>query len=63
MLVSRVIAVVPWFVVSQLVRGADRELSSLMATVAAMRTSPIVTVNIWSTAPCSTRRSSACPGG
>jgi hydroxysqualene dehydroxylase len=45
--VSRVIAAVPWFDVPQLVRGADRELSSLMATVAAMRTSPIVTVNVW----------------
>ena len=45
--VSRVIAAVPWFDVPQLVRGADRELSSLMATVGAMRTSPIVTVNVW----------------
>ena len=45
--VSRVIAAVPWFDVPQLVRGADRELSSLIATVAAMRTSPIVTVNVW----------------
>jgi squalene-associated FAD-dependent desaturase len=45
--VGRVIAAVPWFDVPQLVRGADRELSSLMATVAAMRTSPIVTVNVW----------------
>jgi hydroxysqualene dehydroxylase len=44
---SRVIAAVPWFDVPQLVRGADLELSSLMATVAAMRTSPIVTVNVW----------------
>ena len=44
---SRVIAAVPWFDVPQLVRGADRELSVLMATVAAMRTSPIVTVNVW----------------
>jgi squalene-associated FAD-dependent desaturase len=44
---SRVIAAVPWFDVPQLVRGADRELASLMATVAAMRTSPIVTVNVW----------------
>jgi squalene-associated FAD-dependent desaturase len=44
---SHVIAAVPWFDVPQLVRGADRELSALMATVAAMRTSPIVTVNVW----------------
>jgi squalene-associated FAD-dependent desaturase len=44
---NRVIAAVPWFDVPQLVRGADRELSSLMATVGAMRTSPIVTVNVW----------------
>jgi hydroxysqualene dehydroxylase len=44
---SRVIAAVPWFDVPQLVRGADRELSSLMAAVGAMRTSPIVTVNVW----------------
>jgi hydroxysqualene dehydroxylase len=47
MAASRVIAAVPWFDVPPLVRGADRELSSLMATVAAMRTSPIVTVNVW----------------
>jgi hydroxysqualene dehydroxylase len=44
---TRVIAAVPWFDVPQLVRGADRELSSLMATAGAMRTSPIVTVNVW----------------
>jgi len=44
---SRVIAAVPWFDVPQLVRGADRELSSLMVTAGAMRTSPIVTVNVW----------------
>ena len=32
---------------ARLVRGADRELSPLMATVAGMRRSPIVTVNVW----------------
>jgi squalene-associated FAD-dependent desaturase len=42
-----VVAAVPWFDVANVLRGAEGPLSSLMATVSAMRPSPIVTVNVW----------------
>jgi hydroxysqualene dehydroxylase len=43
----RVIAAVPWFALSNTVRGDTEPLQPLLATAEQMRTSPIVTVNIW----------------
>ncbi len=49
MAARRVIAAVPWFALANTIRAEDSEeqLKPLLGVAAAMRTSPIVTVNVW----------------
>ena len=45
--IGRVIAAVPWFALDSLLTGDVAPLSSLVASASAMRSKPIVTVNLW----------------
>jgi len=44
---DRVIAAVPWFSLSSLIRDEDGALHTILANADRMRSSPIVTVNLW----------------